>query len=133
MDFILFYSKHSQNCFNLLQEVPLLNEKAICIDSEACRSMISNLPYKVKRVPTLFVVDGLNKILKVIEGYYDIKNWFILTTYSMSQVVAGEEEPLQEGTQAEVVEDDLMRLQQASPIWADWDPIRNLKVYSKDR
>jgi len=85
MDFLAFYSKYSDNCVALFQEVPLLNDKAICIDSVESRKLIENLPYHVKRVPTLFVTDGINKIIKVLEGNQEIRNWFMLVTYSMSQ------------------------------------------------
>lgn len=109
MDFILFYSKYSNNCAIVLQEVPLLNEKAICVDSAGCRALLSQLPYQVQRVPTLFIVDGVDKILKVIEGVNDIRNWFILTTYSMSSpsdVV--ETQPSRREIVEDEVVDDLM-------------------------
>lgn len=84
MDFILLYSKYSTYCSYLFQEIPLLTEKAVCIDNPAARLMISKLPYKIKSVPALLITDGMDNILKVIEGAEQIKNWIILTTYSLS-------------------------------------------------
>ncbi len=93
MDFILFYSKYSNKCSLLFQEIPLLNDKAVCIDSGESRNFLHNLPYEVKRVPTLFVTDGIDKIIKVLEGIQEIRNWFLLLTYSMSA------QPTEEGNE----------------------------------
>lgn len=96
MDFLLFYSKFSNHCSRLLDEVPLLYEKTVCVDSPECRKIIENLSYKIERVPTLLIVDGVSKIIKVIEGYPDIKNWFMLTTYSLSSGMPTDEQPHQQ-------------------------------------
>jgi hypothetical protein len=49
----------------------------------------------------LFVTDGISKILKVLESVQEIRNWFLLVTYSMSSPAAPEQTP-------EYVEDDMM-------------------------
>ncbi len=101
MDFLLFHSKLSKHCKQLLEEVPLLSEKAICVDSAECRKVIAALPYRVERVPTLLIVDGVCKIIKVVEGYQDIKNWFLLTTYSMS---SGQQIPFEQEEEPDMYE-----------------------------
>jgi hypothetical protein len=84
MEFLLFYSKYSDKCALLLNEIPLLADKAVCIDSAEARALLGKLPYPVKRVPTLLVTDGIDKIIKVLEGAQEIRNWFVLVTYSMA-------------------------------------------------
>lgn len=84
MDFIILYSKYSDRCEALFNEIPLLAEKAFCIDNKRARQVLNRLPCKVYGVPTLLITDGMNKLLKVIDGYDDIKSWFILTTYSLT-------------------------------------------------
>jgi hypothetical protein len=84
MDFIILYSKYSERCEALFNEIPLLAEKAFCIDNKRARQVLNKLPCKVYGVPTLLITDGMDKLLKVIDGYDDIKSWFILTTYSLT-------------------------------------------------
>lgn len=103
MDFILFVSKYSEHCGALLQEIPLLQDKLVCVDNVECRARLRGLSYQVRRVPTLFVTDGINKIIKVLEGVQEIRNWFLLVTYSMSSPQL--EPQQQQHQQAEVSED----------------------------
>lgn len=113
MDFIVLYSKYSERCEALFTEIPLLAEKAFCIDSKAGRIAVKKLPCKIYGVPTLIITDGLKKILKVIEGYDGIKSWFLLTTYSLTPASfrsgsAGVEQPVYEEQQPLLPPDDLM-------------------------
>lgn len=84
MDFIVLYSKYSNRCKYLFEEIPLLADKGVSIDSPEARKNILLLPCKITRVPTLLITDGVSSVIKTVEGAENIKNWFILTTYSMS-------------------------------------------------
>ncbi|BAU80251.1 inactivated thioredoxin/glutaredoxin [Tokyovirus A1] len=85
---VLFYSKrspHSRNAIEIIRSnsIPV---SMVCVDSQSIRSIIKNSGnYKIRGVPTLFVMNGSK--LSIFEGE-KVYNWLLT-------LVKGEEEPEQ--------------------------------------
>lgn len=85
MDFLLFYSQYSPSSKKLLDEFPMLQEKAISVDSAPMRAYVKRI--HVVCVPTLMVLMGKRVIDRVI-GYESIYNWLMTSLYRMGQLQA---------------------------------------------
>jgi hypothetical protein len=83
MDYLLFYSKYSRKCTQLLEEFPFLSEKAVSIDSLRVRDHLQEI--SIVAVPTLAIIYN-QAILDRIVGAPDIEQWVYTTLYHLRHV-----------------------------------------------